>query len=68
MVFHARSKVNSCNKKKKKIIKQGSVSGFMNYQPVVLFIGNTEEVDESSSCADNNDDDHDYNVFIAVTD
>ena len=68
MVFHARSKVNSCHKKKKKkIIKLGSVSGFMNYQPVVLFIGNTEEVDESSSCADNNDD-HDYNVFTAVND
>ena len=39
----------------------------MNYRSVVLFLVNTEEVDESSSCADNDDDDHDYNVFIAVT-
>ena len=69
MVFHARSKVNSCHKKKKKKkIKHGSVAGFMNYQSVVLVIGSTEEVDESRSCADNDDDDHDYNVFIAVND
>ena len=60
MVFNLRSKVNFCHKKKKKkFIKHGSVSRFMNYQPVVLFIGNTDEADENSSCADNDDDDND---------
>ena len=59
--------VTSHSKKKKKL-KQGSVLGLMSYPSVfILFIGNTEAVDGSSTCVDNNDS-HFYNVLIAVTD